>query len=38
MILEEFDEEKTAVLNPEHFVKQLDGMPKTASFESRAFC
>ena len=29
MILEEFDEEKTAVLNPEHFVKQLDGMPKT---------
>lgn len=29
MILEEFDEEKTAVLNPEHFIKKLDGMPKT---------
>ena len=29
MILEEFDEEKTAILNPEHFIKKFVGMPKT---------
>ena len=29
MLLEEFDDSKTAVLNPEHFVKKLENMPKT---------
>lgn len=37
MLLEEFDETKKAVINPEHFHKKLDNMPKTCvSFFSKS--
>ena len=30
MILEQFDQEKTALINPSHFIEKVDGMPKIA--------
>ena len=30
MILEQFDHEKTALINPSHFIAKVDGMPKIA--------
>lgn len=39
MILEEFDFDKDAIINPSHFVKPVEGMPKTAvtCFEYQTF-